>query len=124
MSDGTKIEWGGTPGPWKAIPDTRVIRKPLGSDYGYARCYETYLAGWNIESTGKNVVGIEGIVPGEYAEVDARAIAEVPAMVSLLRSITAADGVCDFDAFKEGRAILARIDVAAAGEHSAMPEGR
>ena len=45
---------------------------------------------------------------------DARAIAEVPAMVVALRGIVAADGLTDLQAFTQARAILSRIDGGAA----------
>jgi hypothetical protein len=52
--------------------------------------------------------------PPEEAETNARAIAEVPAMVMALRGIVAADGLTDLQAFTQARAILARIDAARA----------
>lgn len=73
-----KIEWhpNGTLGPWSALADMRTDE----------RSTDEYLAGWNIESIDGEIVGIEGIIPGDNAETNARAIAEVPAMVQALRS--------------------------------------
>ena len=48
------------------------------------------------------------------ASANARAIAEVPAMVVALRGIVAADGLTDLQAFTQARAILSRIDGGAA----------
>ena len=63
---------------------------------------------WNDASYG------ERRISWKEAETNARAIAEVPAMVMALRGIVGADGLTDLQAFTQARAILARIDGGAA----------
>lgn len=53
-----------------------------------------YLAGWNIVSDGGEIVGIEGIVPGENAEANARLMAAAP---DLLEALEGAIGALEQD---------------------------
>lgn len=88
------IEWGGTAGPWHV--DGLMIAP------NHAVCVCTMV---EFDSFG-------GHHEAPSWEANARAIAEVPAMVALLRSIVSASGVCDYVAFKTGIEILERIDAA------------
>ena len=102
--------WGGSPGPWKLELDMRQEYDPCRRECSGPE----YLAGYNIVGLNSEVVGCEGIIPGEFSEIDARAIAEVPAMVQNLRDAVACLHPMDSDGeatIAEIRAILARIFV-------------
>lgn len=93
-----QINWhpNGTPGPWKAEPEARdetvLVIFPDGEDDPWSVC-ECFSYAANGE-----------------VSVNARAIAEIPAMVVALRKVAK---MIDFDGWafsNEIRAILARID--------------
>lgn len=103
--------WGGTPGPWRLELDMRQDYDHHAHEY---RPGPEDLAGYNIIGLNSEVVGCEGIIPGEFAEIDARAIAEVPVMVQTLRDAVALLHATDSDGrdtLAEIKAILARIFV-------------
>lgn len=68
-----------TPGPWRVVEDMRT-----------GRTGEEYLAGYNIESDAAEIVGCEGIIPGDEAETNARLIASAPDLLEMLKELVEA----------------------------------
>jgi hypothetical protein len=104
-----KIEWGGTPGPWNFM---------VGGWQAFINAPD---AGWfQLASVIVEVEEQHGLESSPEGETNARAIAEVPAMVQALRGLISGleqrfpgsdlgQSLYFADAVK-ARAILARID--------------
>ena len=113
MTDAINWHPNGTPGPWANDAEFCENDHPLRIAMPNVRT----MPGATIaiaEHTWNDAGYSERRISWKEAETNARAIAEVPAMVVALRGIVAADGLTDLQAFTQARAILSRIDGGAA----------
>lgn len=77
MNSRTDAGW--TAGEWRVEADMRpdTHKRPFdGSEY---------LAGWNVLSDAGEIVGCEGIIPGDNAEANAHLIAASPTLAEYVR---------------------------------------
>lgn len=77
---GAVVGW--TPGPWSVEADMRSER--MGDMWDSANGYREYLAGWNVLSDDGDIVGIEGICPGDTGKANAKLIAAAPDLYAAL----------------------------------------
>jgi len=83
MTDAAKLLAGATEGPWIVEEDFRVER-----DF-FTREEHSYLAGYNIHAEGGEIVGCEGIIPGDASEANARLIAAAHTLATEHIALTA-----------------------------------
>ena len=74
--------FGTTAGEWRIFEDTYTHVDFDGTE-------TEQIQGYNIESDAGEIIGCEGIIPGGDSWANAKAIAQVPAMLALVERLSA-----------------------------------
>lgn len=77
-----------TPGPWRMVPDERTYRDLNGHPTG-----NEYIAGYDVHSDAREIIGCEGINPAQEADAEFIATINPATVLALLDRVERLDDI-------------------------------